>query len=64
MVTSKQQQSFLRFGNFGGTPLLSGDTLVMRQKLERTAWLRDIKDIKQILSNVAIAAGSVYLWFK
>lgn len=63
-VVSKKQSSIWRFGGFDTTAMLPGDTLVVPQKIERTAWLRDIKDITQILSNVALAAGSVYLWFK
>jgi len=27
------------------------------EKIERVAWLRDIKDITQILANVALTAG-------
>jgi polysaccharide biosynthesis/export protein len=41
-----------------------GDTIVVPEKLERIAWLREIKDITQILSNVAVAAGAVYLFGK
>lgn len=73
-VESKQQSSFgfswnketrsWGFGGFMSTPVYEGDTIVVPQKLDKTAWLRDIKDITQILSNVALAAGSVYLWFK
>ena len=36
-----------------------GDTIVVPEKIERVAWLREIKDITQILFNVAIAAGVV-----
>ncbi len=35
----------------------SGDTVVVPVKLERTAWLREIKDITQILYQVAVTAG-------
>jgi protein involved in polysaccharide export with SLBB domain len=63
-VISKSQKSFWDFWGFGMTPVDQGDTVVVPQKLEKTAWLREIKDITQILSNVALAAGSVYLWFK
>ncbi len=38
-----------------------GDTIVVPQKLERTAWMRDIKDITTILSQLAITAGTVFL---
>lgn len=34
-----------------------GDTIVVPDKVERVAWLRDIKDITQILANVALTAG-------
>ncbi len=63
-VVSKKQFPLFSFNRFSGTALLPGDTLVVPQKIERTAWLRDLKDITQILANVALSAGSVYLWFK
>lgn len=73
-VESRQQASFgfswnketrsWGFGGFMSTPVYEGDTIIVPQKLEKTAWMRDIKDITQILANVAMAAGSVYLWFK
>lgn len=34
-----------------------GDTVVVPDKVERVAWLREIKDITQILANVALTAG-------
>lgn len=73
-VFSRQQSSFgikwnddsrrWNFGSFLSTSMDPGDTLVVPQKIERTAWLRDIKDITTILSQVALTAGSVFLWFK
>jgi protein involved in polysaccharide export with SLBB domain len=39
----------------------SGDTIVVPEKLERIAWLREIKDIAQIFASVATATGIVYL---
>jgi protein involved in polysaccharide export with SLBB domain len=68
-VFSRQQSSFgikwdddssrWTFGSFMATPLQPGDTLVVPQKLERTAWLREIKDITQIMANIALTAGTV-----
>ena len=73
-VFSRQQSSFgvkwsddsgkWNFGSFMSSFMEPGDTLVVPQKLEHTAWLRDIKDITTILSQVALTAGSVFLWFK
>lgn len=73
-VFSRQQSSFgiqwndesknWSFGGFMSKVLMPGDTVVVPQKIERTAWMRDIKDITQILANVAMTAGSVFLWFK
>ncbi|HVN98346.1 MAG TPA: SLBB domain-containing protein [Syntrophorhabdaceae bacterium] len=34
-----------------------GDTIVVPEKIEHVAWLRDVKDITQILANVALTAG-------
>jgi polysaccharide biosynthesis/export protein len=40
-------------------PIEPGDTIVVPEKLDRIAWLRQIKDITQILANVALAAGVI-----
>lgn len=40
-----------------GTPLGSGDTVVIPEKTERVAWMRNIKDITQILFQIAVSAG-------
>jgi hypothetical protein len=66
-VVSKQQSSFgirwdddsrkWTFGGFDSTHPDPGDTLVVPQKLERIAWMREIKDITSILANVALTAG-------
>ena len=34
-----------------------GDTIVVPEKIERIAWLREIKDITQVLANIALTAG-------
>lgn len=47
------------FGTFLSTQMQPGDTLVVPQKLERVAWLRDIKDITSILGNIALTAGVI-----
>ncbi len=54
-----RQQTF--FGGFLSSQLEPGDTLVVPQKLEKTAWMREIKDWTQILANLAITAGTVML---
>jgi protein involved in polysaccharide export with SLBB domain len=68
-VMSKQQSSFgLRwddgdrrwtFGGFNANHLDPGDTVVVPQILERIAWMREIKDITTILSQIALTAGVV-----
>jgi len=73
-VDSRQQATFgihwdevsksWTFGNFMSKTLDPGDTLVVPQKLERTAWLREIKDITTILSQVALTAATVFIGLK
>jgi polysaccharide biosynthesis/export protein len=47
-----------------GKPLLEpGDSIVVPEKLERIAWLRETKDITQILFQIAVAAGVVVALF-
>ncbi len=40
-----------------------GDTIVVPEKLDRIAWLREIKDITQILYQIAVAAGVAIVVF-
>jgi len=47
------------FGTFLSTQMQPGDTLVVPQKLERVAWMREIKDITSILGNIALTAGVI-----
>jgi len=66
-VASRQQTSLgfrwdyeadtWNFGSFLSIDMDPGDTLVVPQKLERIAWMREIKDITTILSQIALTAG-------
>lgn len=68
-VISKHQSSFgirwdqsshrWTFGGFDSARPDPGDTLVVPQKLERIAWMREIKDITTILSQIALTAGVI-----
>jgi protein involved in polysaccharide export with SLBB domain len=40
-----------------------GDTIVVPEKLERIAWMRNIKDLTQILYQVAVTAGVLIVAF-
>lgn len=42
---------------FGGQKLEPGDTIVVPEKLERIVWMREIKDITQILYQIAVTTG-------
>ena len=47
-----------------GKPLLEpGDSIVVPEKLDRTAWLREFKDITQIIFQIAVSAGVVVALF-
>ncbi len=41
------------------TDVEPGDTVVVPEKFSRVAWLRGIKDITQIIMNMALTAGVV-----
>jgi protein involved in polysaccharide export with SLBB domain len=41
----------------GGSELEPGDTIIVPEKLYKIAWMREIKDIIQILYQIAVAAG-------
>jgi len=45
-------------------PLEAGDTIVVPERLERAAWLRNLKDITQILANAGLAAATIAVLYK
>lgn len=51
--------SFLGFGE----RLNSGDTVVVPEQIERVAWMRNIKDITQIMYQIAVTAGVLLVVF-
>lgn len=51
--------SFLGFGE----QLSSGDTIVVPEQIERIPWMRNIKDITQIMYQIAVAAGVLIVVF-
>ena len=63
-IFSRQQYSSLASlfgGGFLREKIIAGDTIVVPQQFERTAWMRNIKDITTILSQLAISAGVVIM---
>lgn len=52
-------KSFLFFNRFESVKLDSGDTVVVPQRLERMAVMREVKDIATILGQIALTAGVV-----
>mgnify|MGYP001614503074 FL=1 len=48
---------------FMSSRLDPGDTVVVPEKLERIAWMREIKDITQILYQIAVTAGVLIVAF-
>ena len=47
----------------GAGQVESGDTIVVPEKLERIAWMRNIKDITQILYQIAVTSGVLIATF-
>lgn len=45
------------------TDLESGDTIVIPEKIEKIAWLKETKDITQILYQIAVTAGVLIVAF-
>jgi polysaccharide export outer membrane protein len=62
-VISKKASSGIRaawFSGFENTPLYPGDTILVPQKLVYPNWMQDMKDLTQILYQVAVGAGVAY----
>jgi len=58
----RQRWEMAGFGEAVAT-IEPGDTIVVPEKVERIAWLREIRDITQILMNTAVTAGVIIkLW--
>lgn len=51
-------------GGISSLTLDPGDTIVVPEKLERIAWLKNFKDITSILGNIALTAGVVLVGLK
>jgi protein involved in polysaccharide export with SLBB domain len=56
-----QEGRYWSIGSFLSLVLEEGDTLIVPQKIERVAWMREIKDWTQIIANIALTAGTVML---
>ncbi len=50
-------------GIFGSNDLFSGYTVVVPEKLDRYPWMRQIKDLTQILYQIAVTAGVLIVVF-
>jgi polysaccharide export outer membrane protein len=48
---------------YASSPLDSGDSIIVPEKLDRIAWLREFKDITQILYQIAVTAGVLIIAF-
>lgn len=48
---------------FMSRKLDAGDTIVVPQELEKTAWMKEIKDVTQILYQIAVTAGVLIVAF-
>lgn len=57
VVSQANSGKFLFYNSFWGKSLDSGDTIIVPRQYEKTAWLRTVKEITQILGNVAMTAG-------
>lgn len=57
----RTKNGFFGFGSV--TKLMPGDTIVVPEKLERIVWMKNIKDITQILYQIAVTAGVLIVAF-
>lgn len=57
VVSQQNSNSFLFYNAFWGNKLDSGDTVIVPRAYQKTAWLREFKDISIIIGNLAVTAG-------
>ena len=60
---SKRASKGSWLSGFMSMKLDPGDTIVIPEKVEKIAWLRGVKDITQILYQIAVAAGVLIVAF-
>jgi protein involved in polysaccharide export with SLBB domain len=58
-VVSRREHSGFFDSGFLSLRLDAGDTLIVPQRLEKIAWMRELKDIATILGQIALTAGVV-----
>jgi polysaccharide export outer membrane protein len=51
------------WGGFNSKTLDPGDTIVVPEEFEKVVWLREVKDITQILYQIAVTAGVLIVAF-
>ena len=61
-AVSKNSSWTTGFG-FMSTKLDPGDTVVVPEKIDKGLWLREVKDITQILYQIAVTAGVLIVAF-
>ncbi|MBI5026937.1 MAG: SLBB domain-containing protein [Nitrospirae bacterium] len=49
--------------DYSKTGLDPGDTIVVPEKMEKVAWLKEVKDITQIIFQIAVTAGVLIVLF-
>jgi polysaccharide biosynthesis/export protein len=57
-ITLRGSGKILRFGDTN-KPIEPGDTIIVPENTNKTSWFREIKDITQVMMNVAVTAGVV-----
>lgn len=57
VISQANSSKFMFYNSFWGKKLDSGDTIIVPREYEKTAWLRNMKDIATIIGNIAVMAG-------
>ncbi len=60
----KDRHELAAFSDADGEYIEPGDVVAVPENFERVAWLREIRDITQILMNTAVASGNLVLLFR
>ncbi|MDE3207385.1 MAG: capsule biosynthesis GfcC family protein, partial [Pseudomonadota bacterium] len=59
-VTSREQSGWV-FGNFSSMKVFPGDTLIVPEKVERTTFIKELKDWTQILYQFGLGAAGIHV---
>ena len=58
-VISKRQSGYFTSSSFGGLRMMPGDSIIVPEELDKTSFMRNLKDIAQVFYQVGLGAAAI-----